>query len=74
MSYWQAHREDRLSRYGGEVSGQARDPIPVNELQKDPFIWQRSARSLRGDNAHWLYPPLDYLFVYWLARANNEIP
>lgn len=72
-AYWERHRQERLARYGGEVSGMARDPIPVYDLQRDPFIWQRSARSMRGDNARWLYPPLDYLFAYWLARANTEI-
>lgn len=71
--YWQSIRKQRFQRYGGEVSGKARDPIAVDELQRDSFIWQRSARSMRGDDANKFYPPLDYLFVYWMARANNQI-
>jgi hypothetical protein len=71
--YWRAHHRALAARYGGEISGQARDPVPLNERQRDPFIWQRSAHSLRGDDASQRYPPLDYLFVYWLARANGEI-
>ena len=72
-AYWRAVRPERLARYGGAVSGKARDPIPVNDLQRDSFIWQRSARSLRGDDASKFYPPLDYLFVYWMARAYNQL-
>jgi hypothetical protein len=72
-AYWKKHHRERVRLYGGEVSGKARDPLPVDELQRDPFIWQRSARSLRGDDRNQLYPPLDYLFVYWLARSTHQI-
>jgi hypothetical protein len=71
-AYWQAQREELAAKYGGTVAGKLRDPRPVNELQRDAFIWQRSARSLRGDSASQLYPPLDYLFVYWMARAYGQ--
>jgi hypothetical protein len=72
-AYWQARRDELAAKYGGITSGKARDPRPVHELQRDAFIWQRSARSLRGDNAAQLYPPLDYLFVYWMARAYGQL-
>ena len=68
--YWQANEKRLVARYGRSVSGQSRDPIPVDERPRDCFLWQRSARSLRGDDAHVRYPPMDYLFVYWLARAH----
>jgi hypothetical protein len=72
-AYWKAHRDTLARSYGGIVSGQARDPLPLSLRQRDPFIWQRSAYSVRGDDATWTYPPLDYLFVYWLARANRHL-
>ncbi len=72
-AYWQSIRKQRFLRYGGEVSGKARDPIAIDERQRDAFIWQRSARSMRGDDASKSYPPLDYLFVYWMARAFDQV-
>ncbi len=72
-AYWQARRKQLAARYGGVASGKARDPLPLNERQRDSFIWQRSARSLRGDHRDQFYPPLDFLFVYWLARANGQL-
>ena len=65
--YWNANRAELLSAYGGEVNGQAREPLPPDLRPRDAFLWQRSAHSLRGDQEGWLYPPLDYLFAYWLA-------
>lgn len=70
--YWRS-RNDAFSNRFGELNGQARDPVPLDLRQRDTFIWQRSARSIRGDDSQRIYPPLDYLFVYWLARANRVI-
>jgi hypothetical protein len=72
-NYWKKNHSALALAYGGEVSGQARDPLPLDARQRDPFIWQRSAHSLRGDDANWSYPPLDYLFVYWLSRVNSTL-
>jgi hypothetical protein len=68
-AYWKENRKALLERFGGEVNGQAREPIPPDLRPRDAFIWQRSAHSIRGDQEGWLYPPLDYLFAYWLART-----
>lgn len=72
-AYWKQHAKELALRNGGLVMHQTRDPVPVNERQRDTFIWQRSSRSIGGDDADKWYPPLDYLFVYWLARANHFI-
>src|SRR4029077_19537732 len=72
-TYWRVYHKRLAAAFGGDVGGQARDPVPLNERPRDPFIWQRIARSLRGDNEQWLYPPLDYLFVYWMACDHHEI-
>ncbi len=73
-AYWQARLGDAVARYGKSIPGQARDPIPLDERPRDCFIWQRSARSLRGDDAQIEYPPMDFLFVYWMARAHQLTP
>ena len=65
-----------IHRYG-ELGNQARDPLlPSGQTatrlfylaEKSPFV-----DSLRGDNDQWTYPPMDYLFVYWMARANGQV-
>lgn len=70
-AYWRAHRDRLLARFGGAAGRQALDPVYLDERQRDSFIWQRSARSIRGDDENKIYPPLDFLFVYWLARAHR---
>ena len=75
-AYWKENRKALLARYGGEVNHQAREALPPDLRPRDAFIWQRSAHSIRGDQEGWLYPPLDYLFAYWLARSTlpAELP
>jgi hypothetical protein len=68
-AFWEGEREALASAFGGIVHRRTRDPIPVDLRPRDAFIWQRSARAIRGDHKDWLYPPLDYLFAYWLARS-----
>ena len=70
--YWQENKKELLAAFGGEVNGQARDPLPPDLRPRDAFLWQRSAHSIRGDQEGWLYPPLDYLFAYWLARNSVD--
>lgn len=72
-SFWRRHHAEWAARHGGALLGQARDPVPVDRRQRDSFIWQRSARSIGGDDDQKMYPPMDYLFVYWMARAFNLI-
>ena len=71
--YWNDRRRALASRHGGQTEGQAVDPVFVGERQRDTFIWQRSARSLGGDDDDKFYPPLDYLFVYWLAEKSGSL-
>ncbi len=67
--FWKENRKELTAAFGGEVNGQAREPLPPDLRPRDAFLWQRSAHSLRGDQEGWLYPPLDYLFAYWLANS-----
>ncbi len=68
-AFWRANKEELVAVFGGVVNRKARDPLPPDLRPRDAFIWQRSARSIYGDAQDWLYPPLDYLFAYWLARS-----
>ncbi len=70
--YWRENRQELLATFGGEINGQAREPVPPDLRPRDAFLWQRSAHSISGDQKDWLYPPLDYLFAYWLA-TNSAI-
>jgi hypothetical protein len=65
--YWKDNRKILVQAFGGEVNGQAREVVPLDLRPRDAFLWQRSAHSIIGDQKDWLYPPLDYLFAYWLA-------
>jgi hypothetical protein len=68
--YWTAHHDELVGRFG-RVAGKTRDPMPLDLRPRDAFIWQRSARAMRGDQKGWLYPPMDYLFAYWLGRITE---
>ncbi len=68
-AYWRENRKALVAAFGGELNRQAREPLPPDLRPRDAFLWQRSAHSIRGDKEGWLYPPLDYLFAYWLART-----
>lgn len=67
--FWRESKAELVAAFGGETHRQARDPLPPDLRPRDAFIWQRSARSIYGDEKDWRYPPLDYLFAYWLARS-----
>jgi hypothetical protein len=69
--YWTGRRHVLANRFGGLVGRQARDPVPLDERHRDSFIWQRGARSLGGDDADKRYPPIDFLFAYWMWRASG---
>ncbi len=71
--FWQQHKEELVAAFGGLSHRQARDPLPPDLRPRDAFIWQRSARSIYGDEKDWRYPPLDYLFAYWLARSAANV-
>jgi hypothetical protein len=72
-SYWKENgRRVADTLGGGESHGYAREPLPVSHRPRDSFLWQRSARRLRGD-ANNRYPGTDYLFVYWLGRKSGVI-
>ena len=74
-TYWKTQRKSLIKRYGGELLGKTREARPPDLRPRDMFLWQRSARSLRGDTEGWQYPPMDYLFAYWLARiATRALP
>ncbi len=68
-NYWRAHEAELLKVFGGPVVGKAREPLPPDVRPRDAFLWQRSARSIRGDSEGWEYPPMDFLFAYWMART-----
>ena len=71
--YWKENRKELLEAFGGELNRQARDPLPPDMRPRDAFLWQRSAHSISGDEKDWLYPPLDYLFAYWLATNSANL-
>jgi len=68
-AYWIQNGSLRAEQFGGKVDGYAREPIPPDLRPRDAFLWQRNARSIRGDSEGWDYAPVDYLFVWWLSQA-----
>src|ERR1019366_8545456 len=53
--FWKENRKELLTAFGGEVNGQAREPVPPDLRPRDAFLWQRSAHSISGDQKDWLY-------------------
>ncbi|MFN0117641.1 MAG: hypothetical protein ACKVQC_05025 [Elusimicrobiota bacterium] len=72
--YWRESGSFIGEKLGGGVSSKySREPLPISHRPKDSFLWQRNPRRLEGDEKK-QYPPTDYLFVYWMARANGILP
>jgi hypothetical protein len=67
--YWTAHGRDLANQFGGWERGRSREPIPPDLRPRDAFLWQRNARSIRGDTEGWEYAPVDYLMAWWLSQS-----
>ena len=59
-----------------DAKGRTRDPLPVNFHAGQMFAWQRNQRDFGYDGhaERTLFPGIDYLLPYWMARANGLNP